>query len=444
MSSTAAIGSAPPTLFAERVGLLGTEEAFKLAGHIRSVEAAGERVIRTNLGQPDFPLPVHIARAVHDALDAGLTTYCDAQGLLDLRQAVAAQVGRRTGRTIDPDRVVIYPGARAPIGFAQQTYCEPGDEVIYPTPGYPLFESFVNYVGARPVPLPLREEEGFGFGGQDVEALITPRTKLVFFNFPSNPTGGVATPAQLESIASVILVKGSPHLRVYSDESYEAILFDGLAHHSILSVPGMEERTILVSGVSKTYSWTGGRIGWAVYPTVEEALVHRNLNINYIASLPPYNQVGARVALESPESGPAVRRMVDAFQGRRDVVVDLLNGLDGVTCQRPQGAFYVFPNVAGLLERVGALDAFDALPRGVQERSSPATLFALFLLFRWNVAVMDRRSFGVIGSEGQHFLRISVATGMEDLKTAVERIDGASRDPDGFRAFVARGDQLTL
>lgn len=444
MTSTAALGPVPTTLFAERVGLLGTEEAFKLAALIREVEREGEPVIRANLGQPDFPLPPHVAGAVRQALEAGRTTYCDAQGLLELRKAVAAQVGGRTGRDVDPDRVVIYPGARAPIGFAQQTYCDAGDEVVYPTPGYPLFESFVAYVGARPVPLVLDPRKGFAFDGDDLAPLLGPRTRLVFLNFPSNPTGGVATGEQLASIARAVLERGRPDLRVYSDESYEAIVFDGRTHRSILSVPGMEERTIVVSGVSKTYSWTGGRIGWAVYPTVEEALVHRNLNINYFASLPPYNQVGARVALESPESVPAVRRMVDAFQARRDVMVARLNEVEGVCCLKPQGAFYVFPDVSGLLAGLGALEEFERLPAGVRERSSPATLFMLFLLSRWHVAVMDRRSFGVLRGEGQHFLRISVATALEDLEAAVERIDRAGRDADGFRAFVRRGDRLTL
>jgi aspartate/methionine/tyrosine aminotransferase len=381
---------------------------------------------------------------VQQAIEDGLTTYCDAQGLLELREAVARRVGADRGLDVDPDRVVIYPGARAPIGFAQQTYVDPGDEVIYPSPGYPLFESFVTYVGGRPVPLPLRKEKGFTFTREDLEERISERTRLLYLNFPSNPTGGVASPEQLEALAGAILERLPERGRVYSDESYEAIVFDGLEHHSIASLPGMEERTIIVSGVSKTYSWTGGRIGWGVYPTVEEALAHRNLNINYIASCPPYNQVGARVALESPDSAPAVRRMVDSFQRRRDRAVELLNQVEGVSCLKPQGAFYVFPDVGGPLERLGAIQAWEALPPGVRERSSPATLFMLFLLFRYGVATMDRRSFGVLGSEGEHFLRISVATALEDLEEAVERIGRAGRDPDGFQAFVAGGRHLTL
>ena len=436
---------APTRLYADRVGLLGTEQAFAFTALIREAEERGRDVIRCNLGQPDFPLPVHIGRAVRQAIEDGYTTYCDAQGLLELRRAVARDVAARRGLSeIDPDRVVIYPGARAPIGFAQQTYCQPGDEVVYPTPGYPLFESFIDYVGAAPRPIRLREDAGFAFDGDDLGEVVSDRTRLVFLNFPSNPTGGVATPEQLGSVARVLRPLAEDGLRVYSDESYESIVFDGRQHRSIASLPGMEACTIIVSGVSKTYSWTGGRIGWAVYPTVEEARIHRNLNINYFASISPYNQIGARVAIESPESGPAVERMVGAFQERRDVTVALLNQLDGVHCLKPQGAFYAFPNVGGLLERLGAIEAYEALREDVRERTSPATLFQLYLLFRYGVATMDRRSFGTLESEGQHFLRVSIATGRADLERAVGLMERAGRDADGFRAFVREGRHLWL
>lgn len=438
-------GRVPTTPYADRVGLLGTEQAFALKALIREAELSGHDVIRCNLGQPDFPLPEHIGRAVQQAIEEGHTTYCDAQGLLDLRRAVARDVARGRGLDeIDPERVVIYPGARAPIGFAQQTYCDRGDEVVYPTPGYPLFESFITYVGAVPKPLCLRENAGFAFDGSDLAPLVSDRTRLVFLNFPSNPTGGVATLDQLRSVAEVIRLSAPDDVRVYSDETYETIVFDDRAHHSIASLPGMEERTIIVSGVSKTYSWTGGRVGWAVYPTVEEARIHRNLNINYFASIPPYNQIGARVALEDPESGPAVERMVRAFQERRDVTVALLNQVEGVRCQEPQGAFYVFPNVEELLRRLGALEAYEELDGGIRERTSPATLFQLFLLFRYGLATMDRRSFGTLESEGQHFLRVSIATGKDDLERAVELVDRAAGDVDGFRAFVEEGIHLSL
>src|SRR5690606_3422610 len=214
--------------------------------------------------------------------------------------------------------------------------------------------------------------------GEQLAPLLSERTRLVFLNFPSNPTGGVATRDQLEGIAGAILDSTPPHVRVYSDESYEAITFDGDTHVSIASMPGMEDRTIIASGVSKTYAWTGGRVGWAVYPTVEEARVHRRLAINFFASIPPYNQWGAVEALTSPESPPAIARMVDAFQRRRDLVLERLREIPGVTCATPRGAFYAFPDVGEALGRLGALDAFDALPADVKARTSPATLFQLF------------------------------------------------------------------
>lgn len=438
---------APHTeVFAERVKLMGTEAAFGFGSRILEVERAdGERVIRCNLGQPDFPLPSHIAEAVIDAVRAGQTTYCDPQGMPDLRAALARKIAADRGLAeIDPERVVVFPGARPSIGFAQQAYCERGDEIIYPTPGYPLYESYIPYVGARPVPIHLREEQGFSLTAGELEPLIGKYTRLIYLNFPSNPTGGVASRAQLQALAELILGKTPPNVRVYSDEAYEAIVFDGERHVSIASLPGMEARTIIASAVSKTYSWTGGRVGWAVYPTVAEAKVHRNLNINYFASMPPYNQVGARVALESPESETAIRGMCEAFQRRRDQVVAGLNEIDGIRCQVPRGAFYVFPNIEGVIEQLGAEAAYEALPENTRRETSPATLFQLFLLHRYHVATMDRRSFGRLDSEGQHFLRLSIATGADDLAAAVERIGVASRDVVGFRAFLKSGVLLTL
>lgn len=433
-------------LFANRVKLMGTEAAFGFGSRILDVERAdGERVIRCNLGQPDFPLPGHIAEAVIQAIRDGQTTYCDPQGLPELRAALARKIAAERGLAeIDPERVVVYPGARPSIGFAQQSYCERGDEIIYPTPGYPLYESYIPYVGAKPVPIHLSEDHGFSLTTEELAPLISDHTQLIYLNFPSNPTGGVASRQQLQALAELILERTPPTVRVYSDEAYEAIVFDGEQHASIASMPGMEERTIIASAVSKTYAWTGGRVGWAVYPTVEEAKVHRNLNINYVASIPPYNQIGARVALESAESEIAIRQMCEAFQRRRDQVVAGLNAIDGIRCQMPKGAFYVFPNIAGVVERLGIQPAFDALPEAVRSDSSPATLFQLFLLHRYHVATMDRRSFCALDSEGQHFLRLSIATGANDLAEAVTRIEAAARDEDGFRAFVSSGVRLSL
>ena len=433
-------------VFAKRVKLMGTEAAFGFGSRILEVEKNDrERVIRCNLGQPDFPLPGHIAEAIVEAVRAGQTTYCDPQGMPELRAALARKMAADRGLAeIDPERVVVFPGARPSIGFAQQSYCERGDEIIYPTPGYPLYESYIPYVGAKPVPIHLKEEQGFSLTVEELAPLISGHTKLIYLNFPSNPTGGVASREQLEALAGLILEKTPPNVRVYSDEAYEAIMFDGKEHCSIASVPGMEERTIIASAVSKTYSWTGGRVGWAVYPTVADAKVHRNLNINYFASIPPYNQIAARVALESPQSEPAIREMTAAFQRRRDQVVSGLNSIEGIRCQNPQGAFYVFPNIGGVIEKLGVQKVFDSLPEDTRLNSSPATLFQLFLLHRYHVATMDRRSFGKIDSEGQHFLRLSIATGAADLAEAVERIRIASNDEVGFHAFVRSGVPLVL
>ncbi len=425
------------SLFAQRVDLLATENAFKVGPLIRGLEEQGHRVIKCNIGEPDFPLPAHVRDEVKRQLDLDNTHYSDPQGIPSLRRAVAAHVAATRGIAVDAERVVVFPGAKPPIGLCQQTYVEPGEEVVYPSPGFPIYESFTRYVGAVPVPVHLREEKGFALDGDDLEPLLSPRTKLVYLNFPSNPTGGVASREQLAELAAVIARRAHPDVRVYSDEVYEDILFDGERHRSIASVPGMERRTILVSGVSKSYAWTGGRLGWAVFPTVEEAQVFKNLNINYYSCFPAYNQEGARVALESPLSRAAIDQMVGSFQARRDQVVAGLNSIPGIRCQKPRGTFYVFPNIGEVCARLGAIDAWAALPAAQRERSSPSTLFQRFLLFRYHVATLDRRSFGVLGNEGKHYLRISIATAAPDLQEAVARIARAATDRDGFRAFMA-------
>jgi len=430
------------TRFAHRVSLIGSENAFKITPQIRAIEQRGERVIKCNIGEPDFPLPAHIADEVKRQIDLDQTHYCDPQGVEPLRVAVARSVGESRGLSITPDRVVVFPGAKPPIGFAQQIYCDPGDEVIYPSPGFPIYESFIRYVGAVPVPLHLREENGFTCKASDLAPLISDRTRLIYLNFPSNPTGGVATRDQLEELAEVIMRTAPPDVRVYSDEVYEKILFDDARHHSIASVPGMGERTIIVSGVSKSYAWTGGRVGWAILPTVEEAEAFRNLNINYYSCVPAYNQLGAKLAIESPESEASISQMVTEFALRRGVVVQRLNAIPGITCQMPKGAFYVFPNVGGACSRVGAIEAWNRLSPAARQTSSPSTLFQRFLLFSYRVATLDRRSFGTIGSEGKHYLRMSIATSLEDLEEAVLRIALAADDSVGFRGFVAEGKHL--
>jgi len=404
-------------LLAERVSLIDSENAFKLGPWIRQLEAAGKRVVKCNIGEPDFPLPQHIADEVKRQIDLGATHYCDPQGIEPLRIAIAKSVAQTRGIDVTPDRVVVFPGAKPPIGLSQQTYCNPGDEVIYPSPGFPIYESFTRYVGAVPRPLHLREESDFACTGAELAPLINGRTRLIYLNFPSNPTGGVASREQLRDLAGVIRKKADPDVRIYSDEVYESILFDGAQHHSIACE--LPHNTIIVSGVSKSYAWTGGRIGWAVFPTADEASIFRNLNINYFSCVPAYNQFGAKVAIESPESATSIAKMNAAFELRRNMVWTRLNQIDGIRCNLPRGAFYMYPNIAGVCARLGC----------------DSTEFQRFLLFRHGVATLDRRSFGQIGSEGKHYLRMSIATAFDELEEAMDRLRVAAFDVDGFEEW---------
>lgn len=431
------------SLYSKQIELLGSENAFKVGPFIRKAEQSlGKKIIKCNLGEPDFPTPTFIKEEVKRQLDADNTHYVDPQGLLSLREAVAEHISETRQITVAAEQVVVFPGGKPPIGFSEQVYINPGDEVIYPSPGYPIYESFVSYVGGVPAPLHLDEEKGFSFDGQDLARLITSRTKLIFLNFPSNPTGGVASHEQLAEIAEVIKQKCQPDVRVYSDEIYEDIIFDGARFNSISSLPGMAERTVIIGGVSKSYSWTGGRLGWAVLPSAEEAQVFKNLNINYFSCVAPYSQEGARLAIESPESKVFIKQMVVAFQERRDLLVGALNQIDGIKCQIPKGAFYVFPNIAGVCQNLGIFEAFESLPSEIKKRTTPSTLFQMFLLFRYGVATMDRKAFGLIGQEGRHYLRLSIATAKVDLEEAMLRIKKASEDKSGWQEFFAKGEYL--
>jgi aspartate/methionine/tyrosine aminotransferase len=343
---------------------------------------------------------------------------------------------------VGPERVVVTPGAKPPIGYTMMAYVEPGDEVIYPSPGFPIYESWVTFVGAKPVPLHLSEERGFAFSAEDLAALITDKTKVIIFNSPSNPTGGVLSKEDLEGIAGVVRERCRDNVRLYSDEVYEHILFDGEEHHSIASEEGMAGRTIIASGHSKGFAMTGWRLGWAVLPTEEEAALFKNLNINSVSCVPPFIQEAGRVAYESPQTPATVEHMVAAFQGRRDYVVTALSSIDGITCQTPKGAFYVFPNVAGVCESLGVIEAYESLPEERRSTTCPSAMLQMFLLFRHGVATMDRNSFGRIGAGGQHYLRLSIATGLDQLREGIRRIDAASRDRDGFQDYIAKGGKL--
>lgn len=422
--------------FADRIYAMGEENAFKIGPHITRLESAGHRVIRLNFGEPDFEMPFFVREEIKRQLDLGNARYCDPKGIPSLRKAIANQMREMRGLRVSPERVVVFPGGKPSIGLCMHAYCNPGDEVIYPSPGFPIYESFTLYSGAIPVPLHLSEETNFAFTAEELERLITDKTRLIMLNFPSNPTGGVATEELLRSVAEVIKRKCGPHVRVYSDEIYEYIVFDGKRHVSIASFPGMQERTVIASGASKTFAFTGGRIGYAVLPTEEEAEVLKNLNVHYFSCVAPFTQEGARAAFEHPESKAAVARMVSTFQHRRDVVVKQINEIDGVRCNTPGGAFYLFPNIAGACEKVGAIDAYDRFPDELRKQTSPSTLFQMFLLYHHHVATLDRNAFGCIGAEGQHHLRLSIASELSELEEGVRRLRAAVEDRAGFDRFM--------
>lgn len=424
----------PP--FAARHSDLGTENAFRLGEDIQRCVERGLDVIRFNLGAPDFRSPPHIDRVAVEALEAGRSGYCDPAGIRPFREAIAAHVARTRGVEVPPDRVVVTPGAKPPIGYTFLTYVDPGDEVVYPSPGFPIYESWVTYLGATPRPLGLREASGFGFTAEDLAERVGERTRLVILCSPSNPTGGVLSREELAAIARVIRERCPPDVRIYSDEIYEQILFDGLRHESIVSHPQMAERTVLAGGLSKGFAMTGWRLGWAVLPTAEEAAAFKRLNINTVSCVPPFLQEGGQAAYESPETAEAVREMVAAFEARRDFVVPALEAIDGMRCQMPRGAFYAFPNVAGACERLGIFEAYQELAEPARRHTSPAGMLQMFLLYRYGVATMDRNSFGRIGADGQHYLRLSIANGMEELERGLERIGRAVEDAAGFAAFV--------
>ena len=430
------------SLFADRNKVIGTENAFKIGPHIAKVEASGANVVKLNLGEPDFSAPEWVKAEVIRNIQLDNSHYCDPKGIPPLREAIARQINATRKLDVSAEQVCVFPGGKPSIGFTQQIYCNPGDEIIYPSPGFPIYESFIRYIGAVPAPLHLSEEQNFTITADQLEKLITPKTKLIILNFPSNPTGGVATEDQLAAYAQVIMDKCGPHTRVYSDEIYENIIFDGKVHHSIASVPGMAARTVISSGFSKSFAWTGGRIGYAVLPTVEEANAFKNMNINYFSCIPPYNQAGAVEALENPASGPWVAAMTRTFEKRRDVILSLLNNIQGVQCQTPGGAFYLFPNIAGLCKRLGVFDALENLPESHRINTSPSTLFQMFALYQHHVAVMDRRSFGSIGAENMHFLRLSIAADIESLKEGVRRLAAAGQDVKGFQKFVRQGENV--
>jgi aspartate/methionine/tyrosine aminotransferase len=422
-------------ILANRVADLGTENAFKIGDDILKVESTGMKVIKLNLGEPDFNSADAINRVAIENISAGNSHYTNPQGIPSLREAIARHLAETRGIPVDANRIVVTTGAKPPISFTMMTYVNPGDEVIYPSPGFPIYESWINFLGAKPVPLHLEERKGFRFDAEDIAQLISDKTKVLIINSPSNPTGGVLTEEDILGIADVIKAKAPADIRIYSDEVYEDIIFEGKKHVSIASLPGMADKTVLVSGHSKSYAMTGWRLGYALLPTVEEAHVFRQLNINIISCTPPFIQEAGREALQSKEVAAIVKDMAAQFEKRAGFVVDALNAIDGVHCAKPEGAFYVFPNIETACEKLGAIDAFERLDARTKAKTSPSTLFQMFALYSHGVATMDRPSFGTIGSAGRHFLRLSTATDPDSLKEGVRRIEAAAQDNVGFEKF---------
>lgn len=381
---------------AKRMKTLGTETAFEVLVKAKALEAQGKHIVHLEIGEPDFDTPANIKGAAKKALDAGFTHYGPAPGLPDLRKAIADFMTKSRGVEFSPNQVVVTPGAKPIMFFAILACVDEGDEVIYPNPGFPIYESVINFVGATAVPLPLKEEKEFRFGIEDLRKLVTSRTRMLILNTPQNPTGGILTREDLKKIAELAVERD---LIVLSDEIYSRILYDGFQHTSITEFPGMVERTIILDGFSKTFAMTGWRLGFGVMP---ESLVPfvSQLQINSNSCTSSFTQMAGVEALIGQQKDVEV--MVQEFKRRRDVIVDGLNAIPGFRCHRPLGAFYVFPNTAG----TGKTSRF----------------LADYLLNEAGVACLSGTAFGRFG-EG--FLRFSYANSVENIQLALERIGKA-------------------
>jgi aspartate/methionine/tyrosine aminotransferase len=393
MSSWTEAPHGAPAL-ANGVARLGTESAFSVLARARELEGQGRDVIHLEIGEPDFDTPAHIAQAAWTAIQAGETHYCASAGIPEFRAVIAEELSRTRGVAVDPARVLVGNGAKPLIFFTILAVCEAGDEVVYPDPGFPIYESAIRWAGGTPVPLPLHESSGFSFDVDELRARLTDRTKLVIFNSPQNPTGGVVPAADLEAAAAAI---GDTSAWVLSDEVYSRLLY-GDEFASIATVPEMLERTVLLDGLSKTYAMTGWRCGYAAVP---ERLVEplSRFFVNATSCVPPFIQHAGIAALTGPQD--AVDAMQAEFRARRDLLVAGLGGLPGVRCELPRGAFYAFPNVSGV-------------PLGADELASR-------LLEEAGVAVLAGSAFGAVGAD---HLRISYANSREHLDEALDRMAG--------------------
>lgn len=381
---------------AARMKRLGTESAFEVLARAQGLEAKGRKVTHLEIGEPDFDTPSHIREAATLALEQGHTHYVPAPGIPELREAVVEFLGRFHRLTATPDRVVVTPGAKPIMWYLIQAVCEEGDEVLYPDPAFPMYESITSFVGATPVPVSLREENEFRLDPDEVAALVTDRTKLLILSSPENPCGSALTRSEVEAIAGTAMERD---LLVLSDEVYWAIRYDGREHASVLDVDGMAERTILLDGWSKTFAMTGWRLGFGVFPEWLVEPVTR-LVINSVSCTSAFSQHAAIAALRG--SWEPVEEMVREFERRRDVIVEGLNAIDGITCISPGGAFYVFPNVTGL--------------------GAPSREVERHFLEEAGVAVLSGAAFG---ASGEGYLRISYAASVEQIRDALEAIEAS-------------------
>jgi aspartate/methionine/tyrosine aminotransferase len=380
---------------AERMGRLGTESAFEVLARARALERQGKSVIHLEIGEPDFDTPAHIREAAKRALDAGATHYGPSAGLPELREAIANHIEATRSIPVAADEIVVTPGAKPIMFFAIMALVNRGDEVVYPNPGFPIYESVINFVGGVPVPIPLLEETGFGFDLAELERRVSRKTKLLIINSPENPTGGVLSAQDIGRIAEL-----ARHYRVpvLSDEIYRRFLYDG-EFASIASLPGMKPQTIILDGFSKSYAMTGWRLGYGVMPApLAEHLTRLMTNSNSCTAT--FVQQAGVAALQGDDA--PVRAMVEEFRGRRDLIVDGLNRIPGVRCARPRGAFYVFPNIKAL--------------------GRPSKEVATYLLDEGGVALLGGTAFGEFG-EG--YLRLSYAASREAIQQALERMGKA-------------------
>ena len=377
---------------AQRMSRLGTETAFEVLVKAKALEAKGRDIVHLEIGEPDFDTPRNIIDAAVDALHKGFTHYGPSAGLPQLREAIAEYVGATRRVDVAADEVVVVPGGKPIIFFSILALCDEGDEVIYPNPGFPIYESMINYVGAKAVPIRLREEMDFRLDVDELASMINDRTKLIILNSPQNPTGGVLTKIDIERIAAAI---GDRNVMVLSDEIYSRLIFEG-EHHSIMSVDGMKERTILLDGFSKTYAMTGWRMGYGVMRPDLAAHIAR-LMTNSASCTASFTQIAGAEALRGPQD--SVDEMCAEFKKRRDVMVAGLNKIKGFSCRLPKGAFYVFPNISKTGWRSKKLA--DAL------------------LDDAGVAALSGTAFGDFG-EG--YLRFSVANSIDNIERALERV----------------------